>query len=80
MIFFAGQKFVSVKNESRNAINKLTEKRSFLIKNSLYKTHLKYASDRKTENQIISNFVDSRRIFWNFPEAFPLDQQFVIVN
>ena len=46
------------------------EDKSTFIKTSLYTTHLKSVTKIEDELSIISNFVDSRRPFWNYNPSF----------
>ena len=78
--FFKNKSHENIRIEARASVDFLVEQRSDLIKNSLYKTNLKNALSRKNENEIISNFVESRREFWTFCPPGVIGTEFIITN
>ena len=78
--FFKTKPHENIRIEARASVDFLVEQRSDLIQNSLCKTHLKNAPSRKDENEIISNFVESRREFWTFYPPGVIGTEFIITN
>ena len=76
--FFKNKPRENVRLEARSAVNVLVDKRSEIIKNSLYETKLKDAKTLKDENILISDYVESRRDFWTFFPPGVIDTNFVI--
>ena len=56
-----------VRIAARQSVGHLVDKRKDIIKNSLYKTHLKDKLTRSEENLCMSNYIESRREFWIQP-------------
>ena len=50
---------------AKQYVDPLSENRRNIIKNSLYSHELKTFKSRETQNIIISQFVESRRMFWH---------------
>ena len=63
----------------RETVHHLKENRENLIKVSLYKKQLKNAENRAKENELIQQFIESRRSEWNFIPACMIDCEFEVV-
>ena len=63
--YFSSVAFEKVKFMARQYVDPLSENRRNIIKNSLYSHELKTFKSRETQNIIISQFVESRRMFWH---------------
>ena len=78
--FFKNKPYQQIRVEAREAVHDLAQKRSVIIKNSLYKTRLKNAISRSDENRLISEFVENRRSCWTYVPPGVTDTQFNITN